>query len=62
MMRATLIITILFATLLGACSTNKDRIGNKNIDQTSTLKVNPGLLGGSAAPGANKTEPTPERK
>jgi len=58
MMRATLIATILFASLLGACNTNKDRIGNKNIDQTSTLKVNPGLLRETPpAPPQGRTNP-----
>ena len=61
-MRATLIATMLLATLLGACTSTKDRIGNKNIDQTSTLKVNPELLGGDAKTGTSKTEATPERK
>jgi uncharacterized lipoprotein len=48
-MRAPLIASLLLAVMLSACSTSKDRIINKNIDQTSTLKVNPGLLGGGAA-------------
>ena len=61
-MRATLIATMLLATFLGACTSTKDRIGNKNIDQTSTLKVNPELLGGKTATDTSKTEATPERK
>ncbi len=44
-MRPTLPVSLLFAALLTACASTKDVPVNKNISQSSQLKVHPGLVG-----------------
>ena len=51
-MRATLTAALLITTLLAACATEKDVLTAKDIPQSGTLKVHPGLLGAPVAPQA----------
>jgi hypothetical protein len=44
MMRATLPVALLLSTLLAACATDKDVLTAKDIPQSGTLKVHPGLI------------------
>jgi hypothetical protein len=44
MMRATLPVALLLSTLLVACATDKDVLTAKDIPQSGTLKVHPGLI------------------
>lgn len=48
-MRATLTAALLLSTLLAACATDKDVLTAKNIPQSGTLKVHPGLIKSSGA-------------
>ena len=43
-MRATLPAALLISTLLAACATDKDVLTAKDIPQSGTLKVHPGLI------------------
>ena len=43
-MRATLPAALLITTLLAACTTGKDVLTAKDIPQSGTLKVHPGLI------------------
>ena len=49
-MRASLPATLLLSALLAACASTKDAPANKNISQSGTLKVHPGLLGQPVPP------------
>jgi peptidoglycan-associated lipoprotein len=40
----------MFTALLAACASDKDALTSKDIPQSGTLKVHPGLLGAPAAP------------
>ena len=42
----------MFSALLAACASDKDALTSKDIPQSGTLKVHPGLLGVPAAPQA----------
>jgi peptidoglycan-associated lipoprotein len=42
----------MFSALLGACASDKDALTSKDIPQSGTLKVHPGLLGAPAVPEA----------
>lgn len=44
MMRATLPVALLLSTLLAACASGKDVLTAKDIPQSGTLKVHPGLI------------------
>lgn len=54
-MRPTLPVSLLLAALLTACASTKDVPVNKNISQSSQLKVHPGLVG-RAVPAELQTE------
>jgi hypothetical protein len=54
-MRATLPITLLFATLLSACAATSAPSPTGKHPQSGTLKAHPGLLGQSDAPAAPAT-------
>ena len=58
-MRATLTAALLLSTLLAACATDKDVLTAKNIPQSSTLKVHPGLINSSAADQATSATSAP---
>lgn len=55
-MRATLTAALLITTLLAACATEKDVLTAKDIPQSGTLKVHPGLV---KSPPAAQRQPTP---
>ena len=58
MMRRLLPAFLLFSALLAACASDKDALTAKDIPQSGTLKVHPGLLGAPVAPQAPaKTDP-----
>jgi hypothetical protein len=42
----------MFSALLAACASDKDALTSKDIPQSGTLKVHPGLLGAPVAPQA----------
>lgn len=49
----------MFSALLAACASDKDALTSKDIPQSGTLKVHPGLLGAPAAPQApTKKDPS----
>ena len=48
-MRILLPAALLFTALLAACASDKDALTSKDIPQSGTLKVHPGLLGAPAA-------------
>ena len=50
MMRILLPAALMFSALLAACASDKDALTAKDIPQSGTLKVHPGLLGAPAAP------------
>jgi peptidoglycan-associated lipoprotein len=50
MMRASIPLALLIATLLTACASDKDVIASKHISQQGSLKVHPGLLGEPVPP------------
>jgi peptidoglycan-associated lipoprotein len=52
MMRIPLPAILLFSALLAACASDKDVLAAKDIPQSGTLKVHPGLLGAPVAPQA----------
>lgn len=52
MMRILLPAALVFSALLAACASDKDALTAKDIPQSGTLKVHPGLLGAPAAPQA----------
>ena len=54
MMRATLPVALLLSTVLAACATDKDVITAKDIPQSGTLKVHPGLIKSPPAPAEQK--------
>ena len=55
-MRATLTAALLITTLLAACATEKDVLTAKDIPQSGTLKVHPGLI---KSPPATQRQPAP---
>lgn len=57
MMRILLPAALLLSALLSACASDTDRLDEKDLPQSGTLKVHPGLLGTPAAPRA-----TPEAR
>jgi hypothetical protein len=61
-MRATLPAALLISALLAACATEKDVLTAKDIPQSGTLKVHPGLIKSPPAaqqPAAAKATPAP---
>lgn len=50
MMRVSLPLALLIATLLSACASDKDVLASKHLSQQGALKVHPGLLGETAPP------------
>jgi len=52
MMRILLPAALLLSALLAACASNTDRLDEKDVPQSGTLKVHPGLLTSPAAPRA----------
>lgn len=56
-MRATLPAALLITTLLAACATDKDVLTAKDIPQSGTLKVHPGLI--KSPPSAQAQPPAP---
>ncbi len=52
MMRILLPAALLLSALLAACASDKDALTAKDIPQSGTLKVHPGLLGAPVAPQA----------
>jgi len=58
MMRILLPAALLFSALLAACASDKDALTAKDIPQSGTLKVHPGLLGAPvASPAPAKADP-----